>query len=1039
MHFEIGQRVLFRSLQWEVADTSSDVFVELFGRSDENRGRRIRVLLALDGFSIERAAVPPLYWTIGKPGWDVRQWKALHDAFRFTLAHSRGNLSSVDWGRLILEPYQLEPLRRIEQLPFPRLLLADDVGLGKTAEAGLILFRLMQKRRADRVLILCKAQPEPERWQRELEEKFGIETIVINDHTDFTRLRKTVPSHLNVFGYYPRIIMSMHFASRPHILADLQRDVRWDVAIFDEAHHLAERDGGRKQLAELGRVVAERSEALLLLTATPHDGKGTSYASLIRLIDPYAIVDPNGVNFDLVKPLIVRRLKHQVEKADGSRFLERAITILDVDAQKRSIMPAERRLEKGLREYTRQLKELATHFEQAGEREKAFGAAFLDTFFRKRLASSVTACRLSLHDRLEAVRKGKRGAANTSSTLSERPSLWEVTQSEQDLTAVVTDETPSTEGLEGFQFLNGQSEADILENLLKLTAKIPEEQESKVQALLVLLERKLSNSQEKVVIFTEFRDTLDLLERILKGHGYGPMVLTYHGATPPAEREAKRQAFLSDPGARIFLATDAASEGINLHKSCNILIHMEVPWNPNRYEQRNGRIDRYGQVQQPEIFLLVASHSVEQRIAQVVVEKLKRISQELGSVSEVFPLAQKITLETFLAQLDTEQLAQNEAALAEDDDVQNLALKQLTAQAEQLMDATIQAEKQALDVAISSELLQGERFERTERVALEQELEASRALVPEYQDVEEFLRVFLTIPEMVGDGGGIYPTRETGVYRVVVPRALQREMHTSKGIAVESYPRATFQRTIAVAEAESESAQRVEFLSPGHPLIQAALRHMRGLTFHPDFLSRVAYRRMPQSFPPGFLFTYVARFIDGRGETVEERFEVILVGLDGQASQQPEEDLWIFTEKRPFGNLSEQEVEDLLPRFQIAFESACRSAEREMQRRQEERCAQLIAGQYEIAEEALMRLGKWEGESERHLYRRFSQDGQGEGIQYSLGLTSEDRRRDTLFQKEQQKLLEQQNLRRREIRAMQAVRGETIDAIGALVLIPPMV
>jgi hypothetical protein len=120
------------------------------------------------------------------------------------------------------------------------------------------------------------------------------------------RLRKVVPSHLNVFGYYPRIIMSMHFAARPHIMADLQRDVRWDVAILDEAHHLAERDGGVKRLAELGRVIAERSEALLLLTATPHDGKGTSFASLIRLLDQYAVIDPERIDLSFVRPLIVR-------------------------------------------------------------------------------------------------------------------------------------------------------------------------------------------------------------------------------------------------------------------------------------------------------------------------------------------------------------------------------------------------------------------------------------------------------------------------------------------------------------------------------------------------------------------------------------------------------------------------------------------------------------------------------------------------------------------------------------------------------------
>lgn len=1033
MSFEIGQRVMFRSLQWEVADTSSETFVELFGRSEENRGRRMRVLLGLDGASIERAEIPSLRWMIGEPGWDVRQWKALHDAFRFTLSHSRGNLASVDWGRLILEPYQLEPLQRIEQLPFPRLLLADDVGLGKTAEAGLILFRLMQKRRADRVLVLCKAQPEPERWQHELVEKFGIEAIVINDNTDFVRLRKAVPSHLNVFGYYPRIIMSMHFAIRPHILADLQRDVRWDVAILDEAHHLADREGGHKQLAELGRVVAERSEALLLLTATPHDGKGTSYASLIKLLDPYAVTDPDAVNLSLVRPLIVRRLKNEVEKADGSRFLQRKITILDVEKYRSK---AERHLDNGLRDYADRLKKLSAHFERTGEREKAFGAAFLGTFFRKRLASSVHACRLSLRERLKTI-QGKRQQAVEHSENHHQLSLEEVALGELDGTfTTVTDEAPSTEQLEGLVFADGLSEVEIIEGLLERAAKIHETQEGKIQALVSLLERLLTNTQEKVVIFTEFRDTLDLVERVLREKGYGSMIVTYHGATSAVEREENRQAFLTNPQIRIFLATDAASEGINLHKSCNILIHVEIPWNPNRYEQRNGRIDRYGQRQQPEIFILVASRSVEQRIAQVIVEKLNRINRELGSVSNVFPLTQKVNVDEFINRLDTQLLIQSEQSL-EDESLENPDLDDLATQVRQILDETQLEEEQALEEAVPLDLIRGEQFGHEERLALEKDLEASREFVPEYHDVEDFLSVFMTIPGVIGEGGGLYPTREDGIWRVEVPRPLQRELKDAKGISIESYPRATFQRTIAVAEAERDLAHRVEFLSPGHPLVQTALRHMRGLAYRPGFPSRIVYRRVPQGSIAGFIFTYAQRFVDGRGETIEERFEAVFVGMNGQASREPDEDMRVFTEKRPFGNLTPLEAIELLPLFHAAFGSAKATADLEITRRRELRCGQLSASQHAIAEEALIRLGSWKEASNRQLLLRFSDGvGLGESVQLSFDFTGEKRRRETLFRKEQKKLVEQEILRRREIHAMQEVRGEAVDAIGALVLIP---
>lgn len=1020
MSFEIGERVIFRSLLWEVADTSSEASVELFGRSSENQGRRIRILLDLD--NPQRAELPELKWTIGAKGWDVRQWKALHDAFRFTLSHSRGNLASVDWGRLVLEPYQLEPLACIENLPFPRLLIADDTGLGKTAEAGLILFRLMQKRRADRVLILCKAQPEPERWQREMTEKFGIETVVINDNTDFVRLRREVPAHLNLFGYYPRIVMSMHYASQPHVMDDLQRDIRWDIAIIDEAHHVAEREGNAKRLAELGRIVAEKAEALLLLTGTPHDGKPASYASLIRLLDPYAVVDPDHLDVAMIRPLVVRRLKGEVEKADGTRFQQREIHVLEIDRYRKK---AERALDRGIRQYASRLKTLSQQLNQQGQHERAFGAAFLGTFFKKRLASSVYACRCSLKERLATVQ-------GRSADLSEKPLFIQQTLSEMgEAVETITDETPSTEGLESFVFEEGDTEEALLLELLEQAGQVGEEDESKVQALLSLLERCLADSQEKVIIFTEFRDTLEMLERVLTAHGYGSLLVTYHGGTSPAERENNRRAFLINPRIRIFLATDAASEGINLHKSCNMLIHVEIPWNPNRYEQRNGRIDRYGQQSKPHIFILITPRSVEQRVAEVVIKKLERIRRELGSISNVFPHAQKLKLEEFLSQLDTTAIDQQEQILSDEAAV-NPAIEEVAAQIESRFE---QLQQEGAQTSIPSELTQGEHFGHEEKLALQEQLETSRAFVPEYQDVEEFLRIFMTLPDI--DGGQLRPTREPGVWAVDVPRRLQRELREAYGQLIERYPRATFQRQLAIQEAEREVENRVEFLSPGHPLVQVALRYMRGCAFKADFPSRIAYRRTASGSTPGFIFTYAVRFVDGRGETIEERFEAIFVALNGTASQNPDEDMQLFTERRPFGNLSPREEAELLSHFRAAFEPAKAAAAQEMQRRRDERCQVLKRRQYEIADGALVRLGKWQGASEMQLRYRFRDlPIYGNTVQLPLETTPEMRRRYTFYQREAERLRSRELERRRDIQAMREVRGESIDAIGVLVLIP---
>lgn len=986
MNLEIGQRVIFRSLHWEVADNASESYVELFGRSRENRGRTVRVIHGLE--PIERAEVPTIEWILGDPNWDYTAWKALHDAYRLTLSHGRGHLASVDWGRLILEPYQLVPLRRIENLPFPRLMLADDTGLGKTAEAGLILFRLMQRRRAERVLILTRARPEPERWQAEMREKFGLEFEVINNGQDYARLRRDVPSHLNVFGYVPRLIMSMHFASQRHIMDNLRRDVRWDVAMIDEAHHVAERGSGRKLLAELGQVVAERCEALLLLTATPHDGKGESFASLIRLLDPYAVVDPDRLDSHIVRPLIVRRLKPQVVKADGTRFLRRQIHMLDIEPYRSR---AERSLDRGLREYTRLLRRRAQELEAAGERSLAMGATFLETFLRKRLASSAHACEISLPGTLWVRLRKVRG---------------------EDL-PLETEDTPEDRSQKELQtepvvLPDGRTEDEVLLDLVERAERIPFGQEAKVKALLNLLEKELAG--ENVIVFTEFLDTLEMLKTVLDQAGYAGQYVEYHGTTPPREREANRRRFLEDPDVRILLGTDAASEGINLQQGCNALIHMEIPWNPNRYEQRNGRIDRYGQRQRPQVYLLVATRSLEDRVAQVVVQKLEKIVEQVGSVSNVFPIAARVNVDEFLDEADAEAAA---------------------AKAEARFD-TAQAETEAeLREQVPEELIRGDVFEAREMAEIEAELEASRAFVPEFEDVQSFLEYFFRL-----ERGKLEPTGEDGVFRVVVPTSLQPE------VKHEIYPRATFRRDIAVSEEDRGAcpersewdAQRVEFLSPGHPLVRAALRRMRGQVFAPAFHSRVSYRKLPRDVEGGFLFTYALRFVDGRGEAIEERFETVFVGLDGQVPHDPEADLRRFTHRPEVRNpnVTPHEEENVLPRFKAAFETAREKADLEVQRRQQDRVQQLMEQQDRIAEDALIRLGRWKHASEERLRHRFADMAQVQ--QYDLfGVVS---RRLERFRKEQEQLLRQEEQRRQEIRAMKRVRGDAIDAIGALVLIP---
>jgi len=1009
MAFEVGERVTFRSLQWEVEDTSIGSALTLFGRDRANRGYRARVILGLE--PIERTAIPPVSWTVGAPQWDPLKWRALHSAFRLTLSHGRGNLAAVDWGRLILEPYQLVPLQRIENLPFARLLIADDTGLGKTAEAGLILFRLLQKRRADRILVLCRAQPEPERWRDEMKEKFGIDLTVINDGDDYARLRREIPAHLNAFGHLSRVVMSMYFAApskRGSQIVDDLAKVRWDVVVMDEAHHLARHGDGGKRLSELGETVAGTADALLLLTATPHDGKGESYASLLRLLDPYLVVDPDRLDPELVRPLVVRRLKARVVKADGSRFLRRKIHPLEVEGSK-----AENWLDRGLRGYCKQLRQRGKQFADAGERYLAMGATFLETFLRKRLASSAYACRLSLERRLNVLK-------NKAEPVGDKPP-----REDRDDRAVYADE---------MVLPSGKAEAEIVRDLIARAQRIPDGGEAKVQALTKLVATILSEPAEKVVVFTEFVDTLDMLTRVFTGEGWveAPvkeserpenigrgLYFRYEGETPARHRESIRRQFLSDPAVRILLATDAASESINLHKGCNHLIHLETVWNPNRYEQRNGRIDRYGQTRRPQIYLLINAASIDERVAKVGYRKLERIAEDLGSVSNVLPLAARIDVDEFL-----EQLGEGEVERAEAEMERRLDKAERQVRGEEESDGT-------------ADLIRGESFEAHELQAVNDALAGSREFVPEFSDVQEFLGVYLRAESSRLEG---LPA-EHDVYAITVPSSLRAE------VGAERIPRGTFRRDLAVREIDTEEAERVEFLSPGHPLVRAALRRARGWIFQSGFASRVAYRRVAASVRPGYLFTYASRFLDGRGEAVEERFEAVFIGLDGTPSTDPDADLRLFRDPGVGGNLSDAEEAVLKRRFASGFGRAMELAARVVRKRAETRTEELLQVQRRIMQDAFFRLGRWRQAAEDRLRRRLAVEGPAVTAPRQLDLeghvrkeiAAEEReraRRLRRFNSDLQKLLADEHKRRADIECMEHVRLDTIDPIGALALVP---
>lgn len=964
---EVGERVLFRSLRWEVAEASDQV-VRLYGREAMNQGVEVQVLPDLE--PIERLVTPPLQYSIGNRGWSDADWRAVHDAYRLTLAQGRGSLGTAAWGRLVLEPYQLVPLQRIEQLPEPRLLIADDVGLGKTSEAGLIISRLLQRRRADRILIVTRARPEPERWRDEMLEKFGLEFAVINDGGDYARLRRTVPTHLNLYAAVPRLIASMHFLAQADRLPDLDRPgLRWDVAVIDEAHHVAHR-GSDKRLARLGEVVAHASDALMLLTATPHDGKVRSFASLLELVDEYSVPDPDALQPTLIRPLVVRRLKTHVVRSDGSRFVPPLIEVIDVEPERTK---EEHWLEKGIRSYANQLRKRQATLEAEGQRGSASAYGFLETLLRKRLASTVRACRETLLQRLSG---GADGASETADDESNAAGLTELGA-----------------------LPNGKSERGVIEDLLKRIDRIPKNGEGKLQALARLVERDVADG-EKVVIFTEFRDSLHAVVAMLAERGLHEEqdLLTYHGDTP--NRDQVRRRFLTDPKIKVLVATDAASEGINLQIACNRLIHLEVPWNPNRYEQRNGRIDRYGQQRQARIVVLVARGYVEERAAEVVVTKLEQIGKDLGSVSNVAPIARAVSLEQFLVDHAGDDEGEGE-------------VEKVIGEVERRLDAARPAGSE-----VPAEIIRGESFAQADLTRIEAELAAVKEFAPSFDDVRRFLERYLA-----AEHGQLVPLAEADLYRVVLPESLKTVVGYSE------IPRATFERGRAVLDANLPAKDRVAFLSPGHPIVMTALRRARSWIYDSHFASRVSYRIVPADTPPAIVFTFAIRIVDGRGETVDERFETVTVRHDGTPGRSSDQDLRMFLTPSA-GQPSDAERATYTKAALDRFPQLTEAANAEAARRAETRTRELTNEQRRVADDALLRLGGWHEKARLAVEQRWAPESQ-----LSL-LDSLAKAREALYQNRLKEVQAKFERRRREIEDMRELRIDSVEPVGALVLVP---
>lgn len=609
---EPGQLVEVRRRQWVVADVASSTLesasaaqncVTLSSIDEDGLGEELEVIWEIEPGAqvIERAGLPSI---TGQD--DATTLDAFLDAVRWGAATNadRGFLQAPFRSGVSIEDFQLDPLVRAIDMARVNLLIADDVGLGKTIEAGLVIQELLLRHRARTVLIVCPASLQ-EKWRVEMLEKFGLDFRVV-DTEYIKRLRRERGIHANPWTSHPRLITSMDWAKGGEGLRAM-RDVlpphvghprKFDLLVVDEAHNVAPAAATHyaleSQRTRFIRTIAPYFQHRLFLTATPHNGYTESFTSLLELLDDQRFARNILPDEKRLSQVMIRRLKSDLVDAQGNPLYARR----NLQALPIHYTQEEREIHRKLSDYCASREK---HAERAGN---GFGTAFVNRLLEKRLLSSPAAFAATLEKHaasLSEARPEKRDA------MAERILHKAILRVEEDYADDREVENAQAEAIEEATRrtppLTAEQQA-LLDELRAWAQRARNQTDSKARAILDWLEKHLKGpngewNDRRVILFTEYRTTHEWMHRILASHGFGGERLALlHGGLSQEEREPIKAAFQASPKdspVRILLATDAASEGIDLQNHCNMLLHLEIPYNPNVMEQRNGRIDRHGQ------------------------------------------------------------------------------------------------------------------------------------------------------------------------------------------------------------------------------------------------------------------------------------------------------------------------------------------------------------------------------------------------------------------------------------------------------------
>jgi superfamily II DNA or RNA helicase len=745
---------------------------------------------------------------------DAARFKLAAEALRIRMAGRFDQMLAVHTSDLEPLPHQIQAVygELIQRTPL-RFLLADDPGAGKTIMAGLYIKELMLRGDLERCLIVAPGGLV-EQWQDELREKFGLTFELL------TRQLADAEPDGNIFARHSLLIARMDQLSRSDEFKEQLERADWDLVVVDEAHRMSAHYFGNElkktKRYQLGELLGRTTRHFLLMTATPHAGREEDFQLFMALLDTDRFEGRyrDAVHTVNTDGLMRRMVKEDLKTFEGKPLFpeRRAYTVVYELSENEKI------LYEAVTEYVRDQMNLADRLRDAGDKKRGFTVGFALTVLQRRLASSPEAILKSLerrHKRLEKRRSEMRygSSSATDDDLARRlRDLLGKDPTETDLTdagALDGDDLPGEEAEEiesevadaataARTIAELDKELALLADLIELARRVRHSAtDKKWTELRELLTDNTMITGEKIIIFTEHRDTLEYLtERIRDLLGRSDAVVTIHGGVRRDERAKRKELFTQDIDTRVLVATDAAGEGLNLQRA-HLMVNYDLPWNPNRIEQRFGRIHRIGQTEVCHLWNLVATDTREGAVFAQLLTKIEeqrkayhgKVFDVLGEAFEGNPLRDLLI-----------------RAIRYGND------PSVRARLNQVIYATV---GEGLDKLIAERAAHSDLFAVAdlEKWRARMDEANARRLQPHYISAF-FAEAFKVL-------GGRMSEREAGRYEIRhVPadiRDRDRQTGTSAAPVLAKYERVTFEKSLT----RPEGKPRADLLAPGHPLLDA--------------------------------------------------------------------------------------------------------------------------------------------------------------------------------------------------------------------------